>query len=316
MIEASNPQLKSFISIIADSHFPIQNLPFGVFSTPDNSQRRMGVAIGDLVLDIAACLENGLLDSTPLKKEMVFENLNALMQLGRKNVSKIRNAVSELLRDSSTLKDNEALKSKVLHKQSEVTMHLPAKISGYTDFYSSKEHATNIGTLFRDKNNPLLPNWVHIPVAYDGRAGSIIVSDKDIKRPQGQTRPNLEEPPIFGKCKGLDVEVEIGVFVGTGTELGDTISMEQAPEHIFGMVLLNDWSARDIQKWEYVPLGPFLGKNFATSISPWVVTLDALEPFRVAAPKQEPKVLDYLARKEDWAVRFRISFWYTNSKHE
>lgn len=164
-------------------------------------------------------------------------------------------------------------------------MHLPVKISGYTDFYSSKEHATNIGTLFRDKNNPLLPNWVHIPVAYNGRAGSIIVSDKDIKRPQGQTRPNLEEPPVFVKCKGLDVEVEVGVFVGTGTDLGDTISMENAPDHIFGIVLLNDWSARDIQKWEYVPLGPFLGKNFATSISPWVVTLDALEPFRMPAPK-------------------------------
>ncbi|MFT4693926.1 MAG: fumarylacetoacetase [Francisella sp.] len=308
MIEANNPQLKSFISISADCHFPIQNLPFGVFSTTDNNQRRMGVAIGDLVLDIATCLENGLLDSTPLKKEMAFEDLNALMKLGRKNVTIVRNAVSELLRDSSALKDNETLKSKVLHKQSAVTMHLPAKISGYTDFYSSKEHATNIGTLFRDKNNPLLPNWVHIPVAYDGRAGSIIVSDQDIKRPQGQTRPNLEEPPVFGKCKGLDVEVEIGVFVGTGTELGDTISMEKAPEHIFGMVLLNDWSARDIQKWEYVPLGPFLGKNFATSISPWVVTLDALEPFRVAAPKQDPKVLDYLARKEDWAVNLELAF--------
>ena len=308
MIEANNPQLKSFISVSADCHFPIQNLPFGVFSTADNTQRRMGVAIGDLVLDIAACLENGLLENTPLKKEMAFENLNALMQLGRKNVTKVRNAVSELLRDSSALKDNEALKSKVFHKQSAVTMHLPAKISGYTDFYSSKEHATNIGTLFRDKNNPLLPNWVHIPVAYDGRAGSIIVSDKDIKRPQGQTRPNLEEPPVFGKCKGLDVEVEVGVFVGTGTELGDTISMDKAPEHIFGMVLLNDWSARDIQKWEYVPLGPFLGKNFATSISPWVVTLDALEPFRVAAPKQDPKVLDYLARKEDWAVDLKLAF--------
>jgi fumarylacetoacetase len=308
MIEANNPQLKSFISISADCHFPIQNLPFGVFSTTDNNQRRMGVAIGDLVLDIATCLENGLLDSTPLKKEMAFEDLNALMKLGRKNVTIVRNAVSKLLRDSSALKDNETLKSKVLYKQSAVTMHLPAKISGYTDFYSSKEHATNIGTLFRDKNNPLLPNWVHIPVAYDGRAGSIIVSDQDIKRPQGQTRPNLEEPPVFGKCKGLDVEVEIGVFVGTGTELGDTISMEKAPEHIFGMVLLNDWSARDIQKWEYVPLGPFLGKNFATSISPWVVTLDALEPFRVAAPKQDPKVLDYLARKEDWAVNLELAF--------
>ena len=308
MIEANNPKLKSFISVSANNHFPIQNLPFGVFSTADNSQRRMGVAIGEFVLDIAACIENGLLDNTPLKKEMAFENLNGLMQLGRKNVSEVRNAISELLRDSSALKDNEALKSKVLHKQSDVTMHLPAKISGYTDFYSSKEHATNIGTLFRDKNNPLLPNWVHIPVAYDGRAGSVVVSDQDIKRPQGQTRPNLEEPPIFGKCKGLDVEVEVGVFVGTGTKLGDSISMEKAPDHIFGMVLLNDWSARDIQKWEYVPLGPFLGKNFATSISPWVVTLDALEPFRVAAPKQDPKVLYYLARKEDWAVDLELAF--------
>jgi fumarylacetoacetase len=309
MIEANNPQLKSFISVATDNHFPIQNLPFGVFSTAQDNKRKMGVAIGDYVLDIAACLENSLLDNTPLKQEMAFENLNGLMQLGRRNVSKVRNAISELLRDSnSKLRDNENLKSKVLYKQSDVVMHLPVEISGYTDFYSSKEHATNIGTLFRDKNNPLLPNWVHIPVAYDGRAGSIIVSDKDIKRPQGQTRPNLEEPPVFGKCKGLDVEVEVGVFVGTGTELGDTISMENAPDHIFGMVLLNDWSARDIQKWEYVPLGPFLGKNFATSISPWVVTLDALEPFRVPAPKQDPKVLEYLTRKEDWAINLELAF--------
>ena len=309
MIEANNPQLKSFISVATDNHFPIQNLPFGVFSTAQDNKRKMGVAIGDYVLDIAACLENSLLDNTPLKQEMAFENLNGLMQLGRRNVSKVRNAISELLRDSnSKLRDNENLKSKVLHKQSVVVMHLPVKISGYTDFYSSKEHATNIGTLFRDKNNPLLPNWVHIPVAYDGRAGSIIVSDKDIKRPQGQTRPNLEEPPVFVKCKGLDVEVEVGVFVGTGTDLGDTISMENAPDHIFGIVLLNDWSARDIQKWEYVPLGPFLGKNFATSISPWVVTLDALEPFRVPAPKQDPKVLDYLTRKEDWAINLELAF--------
>ena len=309
MIEANNPKLKSFITVSADNHFPIQNLPFGVFSTAENAQRRMGVAIGDFVLDISACLENGLLDNTPLKQEMAYENLNALMKLGRKNVSKIRNSISELLRDSNPkLRDDKALQAKVLVKQSDVTMHLPAKISGYTDFYSSKEHATNIGTLFRDKNNPLLPNWVHIPVAYDGRAGSVIISDKDIKRPQGQTRPNPEEPPVFGKCKGLDVEVEVGVFVGTGTELGDTISMEQAPDHIFGIVLLNDWSARDIQKWEYVPLGPFLGKNFATSISPWIVTLDALEPFRVAAPKQDPQVLDYLKRSEDWGINLELAF--------
>jgi fumarylacetoacetase len=309
MIEANNPKLKSFITVNIENHFPIQNLPFGIFSTQQNLQRRMGVAIGEYILDISACLEHGLLKDIPLKQNMTYENLNSLMQLGRKNVTKVRNAISELLRDSNPqLRDNKQLQAKVLLKQSEAIMHLPVKISGYTDFYSSKEHATNIGKLFRDKDNPLLPNWVHIPVAYDGRAGSVIVSNQDIKRPHGQTRPNPEEPPIFGKCKGLDVELEVGAFVGTGTKLGDTIPIQKAGEHIFGLVLLNDWSARDIQKWEYVPLGPFLGKNFATSISPWVVTLDALEPFRVAAPKQDPEVLDYLKRQENWGINLELAF--------
>jgi len=310
IIEANNPNLKSFIEVPKDNHFPIQNLPFGIFSNKTNPTKRVGVAIGDYVLDLAACIENGLLTESPLTAEQASqESLNQIMQLGRAKSSKIRNEISKLLRDSNpTLRDNEALKSKVLIAQAEVKNHLPIKISGYTDFYSSKEHASNIGSLFRDPKNPLLPNWLHIPVAYDGRAGSVVVSGHDIKRPQGQTKPDPDKPPIFGKCKRLDIEVEVGAIVGVSTVLGDDIKIEDAPSHIFGMVLLNDWSARDIQKWEYVPLGPFLGKNFGTSISPWVVTLDALEPFRVASPKQEPEVLDYLKRKEDWGIDLKLEF--------
>lgn len=310
MIEANDPNLKSFIAVSKDNHFPIQNLPFGIFSSKEDSTKRMGVAIGDYVLDIAACIKDGLLTESPLTLDQALQgNLNGLMQLGRKKVSKVRNAISKLLRDSNpTLQDNKALKNKVLFSQADTKTYLPVQIAGYTDFYSSKEHAINIGTLFRDKNNPLLPNWLHIPVGYDGRAGSVVVSGHEIKRPHGQTRPDLEKPPVFGKCRGLDVEVEVGAFVGAGTSLGERINMEDVPDHIFGMVLLNDWSARDIQKWEYVPLGPFLGKNFGTSISPWVVTLDALEPFRVASPKQDPDVLDYLKRKEDWGINLELEF--------
>ncbi|MFZ9034761.1 MAG: fumarylacetoacetase [Francisellaceae bacterium] len=310
MIEANNPELKSFIDIEPTHHFPIQNLPFGIFSDTLMPQKRVGVAIGDFILDLASCIENGLLSDTALTLQMVVsENLNDLMQQGRAHIREIRNAISRLLRDDNPLlRDNKDLQSKVLIKRFDATLYMPVKVAGYTDFYSSKEHATNIGKMFRDKDNPLLPNWVHIPVAYDGRAGSVVVSGQDIKRPCGQIRPDAEAPPIYAPCKGLDIEVEMGFFVGTPSTRGESIDIDEAPDHIFGMVLVNDWSARDIQKWEYVPLGPFLAKNFATSVSPWVVTLDALEPFRVESPKQEPEVLDYLKRKDRWGVDIQLEF--------
>lgn len=308
-ITANDPTLKSFIEVPADQDFPMQNLPFGIFSTADNPAKRVGVAIGDYVLDLLEVVNTATCDCSPYAADFAQDSLNSLMAKGRQAASDIRNCVSELLRaDNPTLRDNVALRAKALVPMAEVTLHLPVSITSYTDFYSSIEHATNLGTMFRDKNNPLLPNWRHIPVGYDGRAGSVVVSGTDFKRPHGQMRPDPEKPPFYGPCKGIDVEVEMGFFVGQGSEFGESISMADAPEHIFGMVLVNDWSARDIQKWEYVPLGPFLGKNFCTSISPWVVTLDALEPFRMASPQQEPAPLPYLKREKDWAFDIQLEF--------
>ena len=316
MIEANDPKLQSFISVPADHDFPIQNLPFGIFSTQANQQKRVGVAIGDYVVDLAALAEAHLLDDIKLPTSLYQQpNLNALMAEGRKTATTLRNAISKLLRhDNPALQDNVAAKDKALVPMKQATLHLPVAIGGYTDFYSSKEHASNIGAMFRDKDNPLLPNWVHIPVGYDGRAASVIVSGQNFHRPKGQIKPDPDSAPVYEPCKGLDVEVEMGFFVGAPSKHGDAISMKNAPDHIFGMVLVNDWSARDIQKWEYVPLGPFLAKNFATSISPWVVTLDALEPFRVASPKQDPKPLSYLQRKADWAVDVQLELAVQTNK--
>ncbi len=308
-IDANNPNLKSFIDVPADHDFPIQNLPFGIFSTTDHPTKRVGVAIGDYVLDLSEIVTANCCDCGQYAADFKQPNLNSLMTKGRSAARDVRNCVSKLLRhDNPVLRDDQALRQKALISMSDVILHLPVNIASYTDFYSSKEHASNLGKMFRDKDNPLLPNWSHIPVGYDGRAGSVMVSGTNFKRPKGQMRPDLEKPPIYGPCKGMDVEVEMGFFVGQGSEFGSSISMEAAPQHIFGMVLVNDWSARDIQKWEYVPLGPFLGKNFCTSISPWVITLDALEPFRIPSPRQDPAPLPYLARHEDWALDIQLEF--------
>ena len=210
--------------------------------------------------------------------------------------------------DEPLLRDNVLLRQKTLIPIDLVKMHLPVSIAGYTDFYSSRQHAVNIGNMFRDKNNPLPPNWTHLPVGYDGRASSIVVSGVDFYRPCGQNYAESEEGAVYGPSRALDVEVEMGCFIGLASEQGQSISMARAPQHLFGMTLVNDWSARDIQKYEYVPLGPFLGKNFCTSISPWVVTLDALAPFRVKSPEQTPKPLHYLQRIEDWAIDIHLEF--------
>jgi len=202
-----------------------------------------------------------------------------------------------LSKDERILRDNKDLQTKALVHQNDVEMFLPAKIGDYTDFYASKEHATNVGTMWRGKENALMPNWIHLPVGYHGRASSVVVSGTSVRRPRGQTRPDETAPPIFGPCKVLDFELEMAFFVGPGNKMGEPISIMNAEDHIFGLVVMNDWSARDVQKWEYQPLGPFTGKNWATSISPWVVTLEALEPFRVAGPVQDPKPLEYLEDK-------------------
>ena len=286
--------MKSWIDVKDDSDFSIYNLPFGIFSSDGNS-KRIGVAIGDKVLDILEVNRRGFL-GLDISDE-IFENeyLNDFIALGKSVTNAVREKIqTELCNEQSPLPNIES----IFYDQSEVTMHLPVKVGDYTDFYSSIEHATNLGKLFRDPENALLPNWRHLPVGYHGRASSIILSGQSIHRPKGQTKPP-EGDPVFGPCRLLDFELEMAFIIGKNSELGNRISTEDASDHIFGMVLFNDWSARDIQKWEYVPLGPFLGKSFASSISPWVVTMEALSYFKVAGPVQEPKVLPYLEYSGD-----------------
>ena len=279
--------IQSFIEVLPESDFPIQNLPYGVFSTRANPNLRVGTRIGDLVVDLSMLDEEKLLD----KQYGFFANatLNRFMSTGRDVWREIRQRLTNLLSSDSSPLKNDAMRSRALFPVEEVQMHLPVDIGDYTDFYASREHATNVGIMFRGKENALMPNWLHLPVGYHGRASSVVISGTDVIRPRGQVAANE-----FVASRSLDFELEMGFFIGRGNELGTPISISQAREHIFGMVLLNDWSARDIQAWEYQPLGPFLAKNFATSISPWVVTMDALEPFRVDGPKQEPTPLPYL----------------------
>ncbi|MBN3753824.1 fumarylacetoacetase [Paraburkholderia sp. Tr-20389] len=278
--------------------FSIQNLPFGIFTNGLNATRRVGVAIGDDIVDLAALESAGLLtvpSSGAGDSVFVRDALNDFIALGRDTWRSVRIQLSKLLsRDNATLRDDAELRNRALIRQADATLHLPVQIPGYTDFYSSKEHATNVGSMFRDPKNALLPNWLEIPIGYNGRASSVVVSGTPVRRPNGQLKLPDQERPVFGACRKLDIELETGFFVGRGNVLGEPIPCEQAEDHIFGMVLLNDWSARDIQQWEYVPLGPFNSKGFATTISPWIVTLDALEPFRVAQPVQDPQPLDYL----------------------
>jgi fumarylacetoacetase len=293
---ASDVTIASFVPVAPDSHFPIQNLPFGVFSTAAAPVRRVGVAIGDGILDLAALERAGRLNPAG-KDRTVFDRgrLNDFIALGRPAWRETRARIGELLRaDTPTLRDDPRLRAAALVPAAAATLHLPVEIGGYTDFYSSKEHATNVGSMFRDPKNALLPNWLHLPIGYNGRASSVVVSGTPIRRPLGQTKAPDAERPSFGPCRKLDFELEMAFIVGAGNALGSPIAVGAAEAHIFGLVLMNDWSARDLQQWEYVPLGPFNAKSFGTSISPWVVTLDALEPFRVAGPEQAPEPLPYL----------------------
>lgn len=290
------PELRAFIDIAPESHFPIQNLPYGVFRRGKDDPARVGVAIGTFVLDLAALQAAGLLQHETLPPDIFARpSLNAFMALGRPAWQVTRARLQTLLSaDNPTLRDNADLRARVLLPMEAVELLLPVEIGDYTDFYSSEEHATNVGIMFRGKENALMPNWKHLPVAYHGRASSVVLSGTPIYRPQGQAKADDAPAPEFTPSRLLDFELEMGFFIGPGSTLGQPISVERAAEHIFGMVLVNDWSARDIQRWEYQPLGPFLAKNFATSISPWVVTLDALEPFRTAGPQQDPLPLPYL----------------------
>lgn len=294
-ITANNPELKSWVHVPAGSDFPIQNLPFGIFKTRYLSAVA-GVAIGEHVLDLVYLHENGYLDGLGLPSGIFNQKyLNDFIALGRKTTRTVRNRISELLRDDvEELQQNIAAREIALIPMSEVQMQMPVQIPNYTDFYSSEEHATNVGSMFRDPKNALLPNWKHLPVGYHGRASSIVVSGTNLHRPKGQIKLPDSELPVFCPSQKLDFELELAFITGKQSALGTHITTSDAEEYIFGFVLFNDWSARDIQQWEYVPLGPFLGKNFGSTISPWIVTLDALEPFRAQGPEQFPHVLPYL----------------------
>jgi len=303
----NDPALRSWVGSanLAGCDFPIQNLPFGVFSTAEQAAPRAGVAIGDQVLDLSVLESAGLLAPAAHK---VFDRstLNDFIALGKSAWQSVREQLSLLLRDTEPrLRDDAALRARALVSMQKAVMHLPVSVGGYTDFYSSKEHATNVGSMFRDPANALLPNWLHLPVGYNGRASSVVVSGTDVRRPMGQVKPPNAESPSFARCAKLDFELETAFIVGADTALGEPVPVDRAESLIFGMVLLNDWSARDIQQWEYVPLGPFNAKTFATSISPWIVTMDALEPFRVPGPVQDPQPLPYL--RQQGAHSFDIS---------
>jgi fumarylacetoacetase len=284
-----------WLPVDPNSDFSIHNLPFGIFSTP-NSPKRVGVAIGDWVIDMPKLADLGAFGGIDFDQNVFLkEYLNDFIATGKAIRVAVRQVLQQLFEDPCS--PFKAHASDFLILQKDVMLHIPVKVGDYTDFYSSEQHAFNVGAMFRDPKNALLPNWKHLPVAYHGRASSIFVSGTNFHRPKGQTCPDETQPPIFGPTKRLDIELEVATIIGQGNEIGDSISVDKAEEHVFGFVLFNDWSARDIQKWEYVPLGPFLAKNFFSSISPWVVTIEALEPFRVPATEQLPEVLPYLKEK-------------------
>jgi len=294
--------LRSFVEVSPQSYFPIQNLPFGIFQ-PKQGKPRVGVAIGDLIADLSVLEELGHFRSPEFRDQKVFleDSLNRFLALGRPAWRKTREVLQHLLStETPTLRDNARLRGKVFYAQKDAAMKLPARIGNYTDFYSSYHHAHNVGTMLRGPENALMPNWKWLPVAYHGRASSVVVSGTDVRRPSGQTKAPDAAAPTFGPTKSLDYELEMAFLIGPGNSLGQPVPINRATDHIFGLVLMNDWSARDIQAWEYQPLGPFLAKNFCTGISPWVVTLEALEPFRKPLPQQDPEPLPYLRAKNDF----------------
>lgn len=302
----TDPNLQSWITVAPDSDFPVQNLPLGVFST--NGDSRIGVAVGDKILDLRASAQAGLFDGFCSRDIAQAPLLNPLLAAGRPVWRALRERLSSLLRVDGDPALRDLNTNGVFHEQSAVTMCVPMQIGDYVDFYSSLEHATNLGRLFRPNAEPLLPNWRWLPVGYHGRAGTIVASGTPIRRPSGQRKAPSDETPRFGASRRLDIELEMGFVTGPANALGSPIPVSDAGEHIFGMVLVNDWSARDIQAWEYQPLGPFLGKSFATTISPWIVTMDALAPFAAEGPEQNPPPLEYLVQNEprSYAVALQV----------
>jgi fumarylacetoacetase len=306
--------LKSFIGIPTGSHFSLENLPFGVFK-PRDSAARVGVAIGDRIVDLSVLEGNGHFDFTRGRKLFSQDSLNAFLALGRPAWRKTREVLQRLLSaETPILRDDASLRERVFHLQRDVIMQLPARIGDYTDFYSSFHHAHNMGTMLRGPDNALMPNWKWLPVAYHGRASSIVISGTDVRRPRGQIKPPDAPSPIFGPTRSLDYELEMAFLIGPPNSLGEPVPIDRAFDHIFGFVLMNDWSARDIQTWEYQPLGPFLAKNFCTTISPWVVTLEALEPFRKSLPTQDPEPLPYLRAKADFTLDIHLEAHLQSAK--
>ncbi|RPD97999.1 fumarylacetoacetase [Aureibaculum marinum] len=299
-IIANDPNRKTWLKVDKNSDFPIQNIPFGVFLTRDDIIT-IGTRIGDYAIDLGALHQLGYFKDIPLTDDMFLQDtLNDFIADGRITWRLVRNRIAEIFDENNTvLKDNIEHRNRIIFTMDEVEMQLPITIGDYTDFYSSKEHATNVGSIFRGSENALMPNWLHIPIGYHGRSSSIITSGTPIRRPKGQMKPKGSVEPIFGPSKLVDFELEMAFITTDVNKLGETIKLEEAEDYIFGMVLLNDWSARDIQGWEYAPLGPFLGKSFASTISPWIVTMDALEPFRTKSPIQEPTPLPYLKQVGD-----------------
>ncbi|MCB0446647.1 MAG: fumarylacetoacetase [Gelidibacter sp.] len=306
-LSANNPDRTSWLHVGKNSDFPIQNIPFGVFLTRDDIIT-IGTRIGDTAIDLGALHQLGYFDGIPLTDDIFLQDtLNDFIADGRKTWRLVRNRIAQIFDSNNTvLKNNPKHKEIVCFRLDEIEMQLPVQIGDYTDFYSSKEHATNVGKMFRDPENALLPNWLHIPVGYHGRSSTIVPSGVPVRRPNGQTLPAGETQPIFGPSRLVDFELETAFITTDANLMGEPIPVGEAEDYIFGMVLFNDWSARDIQKWEYVPLGPFLAKNFASSISPWIVTLDALEPFRVKSPEQNPKPFPYLQQTGDHAFDINL----------
>jgi fumarylacetoacetase len=316
-ITANNPNRKSWLEITSDSDFPIQNIPFGVFLTKENIVT-VGTRLGDFAIDLGALQQLGYFEGIELTDDVFMQDtLNDFISDGKKTWRLVRNRIAEIFdTENPALRDNKKHRDVVIFRMEDVEMQLPVFIGDYTDFYSSKEHATNVGKMFRDPENALLPNWLHIPVGYHGRSSTIVPSGIPVHRPMGQTMPADATAPVFGPSRLVDFELETAFITTDANIMGENIPVNEAEDYIFGMVLLNDWSARDIQKWEYVPLGPFLAKNFASSISPWIVTMDALEPFRCAQPKQEPTPLPYLQQKRDHAFDINLQVAITPENGE
>ena len=316
-ITANNPNRKSWLDVNKNSDFPIQNIPLGVFLTRDDITT-IGTRIGDYAIDLAALHQLGYFEGIPLTDDIFMQDtLNDFITDGRMTWRLVRNRIADIFDETNPkLRDQEKHRDTVIFEMDQVEMLLPVQIGDYTDFYSSKDHAMNVGSMFRDPENALFPNWLHLPVGYHGRASSIVVSGTKVRRPVGQTMPPGAESPAFGPSKLLDFEVEMAFITTDANKLGKSIPLTDARDYIFGMVLMNDWSARDLQKWEYVPLGPFLGKSFATTVSPWIVTRDALEPFKAKGTDQEPAPLPYLKDEGETSYDIQIETFIKPKKEE